>query len=121
MYLPFYENHKGNVLIAFYDESKTYDLSFRAYDQYGGVTNVSTELSDDLEIIFVVPDNLNFPEALPWHKCYCTRGTDREMPDGSIIHTSRGTCDAGKNDDHCGQCGNADFWGTCPGGSCAGC
>lgn len=58
---------------------------------------------------------------LPWRRCYCTRGSQVDLPDGSSGTSAKGICAAHKNEEHCAQCGRAEFSGDCPGNSCPGC
>lgn len=65
-------------------------------------------------------DDSDLYPALPWQKCYCSRGGGtREDPNGDIVSNQKGSCD--KNGECNGSCGRASIWGNCPRSTCPGC
>lgn len=65
-------------------------------------------------------DDSDLYPALPWQKCYCSRGGGtREDPNGDIVSNQKGSCV--KNGECNGSCGRASIWGNCPESTCPGC
>lgn len=124
IYQPFYNAEEREMVFCFYEHSMSNDNHILLFDVDGNILSIETEnITEELNIVFIANDDLGDDEirALPWHRCYCTRGTVDEDRDGNITISSQGTCDAGRNEVHCGSCGRADFGGNCSGVGCPGC
>lgn len=64
-------------------------------------------------------NNSDLYPALPWQKCYCSRGgAAREDNNGDVVEGSRGSC---IKSGQCGFCDRANIWGNCPRSGCGGC
>lgn len=121
LYRPFYDKEFDSTtrsFVFFNDISENiyqYDI-----DPYGNIemSTLSTHILPENDFVFIVDEGYVTSRALPWRRCYCSRG--RYDPETGI-YSSQGACSQGKNDEHCGQCARADFGGNCPGGACPGC
>gem|GEM_PF-3754405 len=63
--------------------------------------------------------------ALPWRRCYCTRGNNEVNENFDPYISSMGTCDAShrnfKDGNACPFCGRSNFKSKCSGLGCPGC
>lgn len=124
-YAPFYDDsfNFGEVYFSFFNNSES------VYDVYWmdeGViqkAELQTDTLPETDVVFILSDHVDgeSERALPWRRCFCSRGKEFLDENNNPYYLSQGICNRGRNDVHCGACGRANFWGQCSNAMCPGC
>lgn len=124
-YAPFYDEpfNSGQVYFSFFNNSDSTHYVRWAVQGTLYAAEIQTEIPPSGNVVFIFSDQFDgeSERALPWRRCYCSRGKEFEDENGNFHYLSQGVCNKGRTEVHCGSCGRANFWGQCSGEMCPGC